>query len=406
MSFQHPWAVAVLKENKKEDKLEVHCSGALITPSHVLSAGHCFSGRNPANSKLPIDKLTLAFGLDDINNLKSFLPIQFRKINATYPYKTYRYPSSYYDVAVVELSKPVELGPQTWPICLPDFPNQNQDHMMEYSAVLVGYGPETDDSSKLNQIKHKIEPTYVCNGLYLPENSAITKRENIRSLVARDLPNLFNDKSVICASDIFNTDKGTCPGDSGAPLIRDVRNRTTLQIQKTLVAVLHGGLERCDNSDYPAIYTRITTPEIWNWLMNNFVNKIETAITTQPLSKTTTTTSTTTKSPPVDCKWSEWEMCSASCGSGMETRVVEQPALNGGTECLGNATRQCKTDPCPTTITTTTTTTTTPTLRSTTDIITTGKQFDPSEVLNYTATHMEVPNIVFICLPDLSPKQI
>ena len=73
--------MVILKVNKDdENKFDVHCSGALITPSHVISAGHCFSGKNPANSNLPIDKLTLAFGLDDINQLKKFLPIQFRKI--------------------------------------------------------------------------------------------------------------------------------------------------------------------------------------------------------------------------------------------------------------------------------------------------------------------------------------
>ena len=242
----------------------------------MLSAGHCFSTSNPANFKAPIDKLTLAFGLDDTNRLNKFLPIQFRKINATYPYKTYKYPSSYNDVAVVELSKPVKIGHQAWPICLPDAPSQDQDHMMEDFAVLVGYGPKTDDSSELNQIRHKIEPTYVCNGLYLPENSEITKRESIRSRVAQDLPDMFNDESVICASDVFSMAKGTCPGDSGAPLIKNIRDRSTLLKEKTLIAVLHGGLEKCDNSNYPAIYTRITTPHIWNWIMDNFVNKFRT----------------------------------------------------------------------------------------------------------------------------------
>ena len=269
--------MAILKENvDDETKFEIHCSGALITPSYAISAGHCFSGKNPANSKLPIDKLTLAFGLDDTNQIHKFLPIQFRKINATYPYKTYSYPSSYNDVAVVELSKPVKIGRQTWPICLPDSPTQDQDHLKDNFAVLVGYGPETDDSSDLNQIRQKIEPTYVCNGLYKPENAQITKRESIRSRVSQDLPDMFNDESVICASDAFSSAKGTCPGDSGAPLIKDIRDRNTLQIKKTLVAVLHGGLEKCDNSVFPAIYTRITTPEIWNWIMEEFVNKVKT----------------------------------------------------------------------------------------------------------------------------------
>ena len=79
--------------------------------------------------------------------------------------------------------------------------------------------------------------------------------------------------------------KGTCPGDSGAPLIKNKRDRSTLLKEKTLVAVLHGGLKKCDNSKYPAIYTRITTPHIWNWIMDDFVNKVKT--TTQSSSTKT-----------------------------------------------------------------------------------------------------------------------
>ena len=50
----------------------------------------------------------------------------------------------------------------------------------------------------------------------------------------------------------------------------------------------------------------------------------------------------------VDCKWSdfgEWSDCSVTCGKGKQTsaRTVIQPALNGGIECEGNAT---KTKPC------------------------------------------------------------
>ena len=41
--------------------------------------------------------------------------------------------------------------------------------------------------------------------------------------------------------------------------------------------MLHGGLEPCDNSDYPALYVRITTPYIWNWL-NDFANQPESEI--------------------------------------------------------------------------------------------------------------------------------
>ena len=55
----------------------------------------------------------------------------------------------------------------------------------------------------------------------------------------------------------------------------NVRDRKTFRTETTLYGVLHGGLVRCDNSQFPAIYTRVTTPNIWNWLVSEFINKTQ-----------------------------------------------------------------------------------------------------------------------------------
>ena len=51
---------------------------------------------------------------------------------------------------------------------------------------------------------------------------------------------------------------GTCGGDSGAPLLTTIEgeNLNILEIRTQQIAVLHGGLEQCSNTRYPAIYTR------------------------------------------------------------------------------------------------------------------------------------------------------
>ena len=56
----------------------------------------------------------------------------------------------------------------------------------------------------------------------------------------------------------------------------------------------------------------------------------------------------------VNCKWSsysEWSKCSASCGGGIRIskRQIEQDASNGGTPCIGEASRNetCNSDLCP-----------------------------------------------------------
>ena len=57
---------------------------------------------------------------------------------------------------------------------------------------------------------------------------------------------------------------------------------------------------------------------------------------------------------PVDCRWgqwTEWEACSVTCGGGtqMSTRGFEQEAECGGHKCIGDSTREepCNTNGCP-----------------------------------------------------------
>ena len=61
---------------------------------------------------------------------------------------------------------------------------------------------------------------------------------------------------------------GTCPGDSGAPLLADeeLEIEGDLEIVTKQVAVLHGSLEQCANRIFPAIYVRLTNPRIHQWL--------------------------------------------------------------------------------------------------------------------------------------------
>ena len=61
------------------------------------------------------ESLTLAFGLNNITVLANpilakILQTQTRKIKKVYTYDAYAYPAAKDDIAVVELSKPVELG--------------------------------------------------------------------------------------------------------------------------------------------------------------------------------------------------------------------------------------------------------------------------------------------------------
>ena len=99
---------------------------------------------------------------------------------------------------MAEVSKAVELGLQTWPLCLPNAPDIDPNHLQGDSVLLVGYGPETTESTKVNQIRQKVDPQWACEGLYNFENAAVADRDFIKFQVERDLPNMFIGKICHC----------------------------------------------------------------------------------------------------------------------------------------------------------------------------------------------------------------
>ena len=79
---------------------------------------------------------------------------------------------------------------------------------MGYSGIMVGYGPEFDDSTGLSQIRHKIDEKFICEGIYDPER--VPKGEQSRQ-VEITLPNRIHE-SLICGSDTSTNAFGACPG--------------------------------------------------------------------------------------------------------------------------------------------------------------------------------------------------
>merc|ERR1712008_72908 len=52
--------------------------------------------------------------------------------------------------------------------------------------------------------------------------------------------------------------------------------------------------------------------------------------------------------PSRNCQWSNWGICSETCGVGSQTRTIQVQAQNGGIECSGVPIQECNLQLCPT----------------------------------------------------------
>ena len=178
----------------REDN-SVHCSGSVITPSLILTAGHCFAENNPSNDEFPKEKLKIAYGLDDLKNLDlNFIPKTFRNIKEVRFHPKYQWPAAYSDVVLVEVDREVTFSSRIWPVCLPDRPNSDKDHFDKHSGTIVGFGPKDDNSKTMKQLSQKIRSFAYCSRRYNPETADL----KVRSLLLAELPNGFDD-TLICA---------------------------------------------------------------------------------------------------------------------------------------------------------------------------------------------------------------
>ena len=50
--------------------------------------------------------------------------------------------------------------------------------------------------------------------------------------------------------------------------MEDVVDYDTLEVKFKLIAILHGSIDNCDNSVYPAIYNRVAAPDNYQWILD------------------------------------------------------------------------------------------------------------------------------------------
>jgi len=226
-----PWQVSVRRTSFFGLSTTHRCGGALLNEQWVATAGHCVDD-------LMLTQIRIRVGDYDFGAVSEPFPYQERSAAAKIVHPKYNFYSFEYDLALVKLSKPVELGPNVHPICLPG----NDDLMVGENATVTGWGRLSEGGTLPHILQQATVP--------IMENG---KCKNLFRKAGRKeyIPDIF-----LCAGfEKGGTD--SCQGDSGGPL--QVRGKDGRWF---LAGIISWGIG-CAEPNLPGVCTRISKFTDW-----------------------------------------------------------------------------------------------------------------------------------------------
>lgn len=234
LSEEWPWAAFVLAADKKGEGFS--CSGTVISPNLVLTAGHCVEDIETGR-KTPAAQYLVVTGSSDIRDPALR---QVSKVSRTIINPGFNRFKVHNDAGLLVLATPTTVpavtlaGPTDAALLAPNTP-----------TWIAGWGL----SGTLRKLKRtpvlRRGATYVQRRIYC--------RNHVRAYYP-----FFNWSSQLCTITPPGFSVGTCHGDSGGPALAFREDGTPVQIGVTSL-----GAADCD-THLPDIFTRID--RIYPWL--------------------------------------------------------------------------------------------------------------------------------------------
>ncbi|CAH2009148.1 unnamed protein product [Acanthoscelides obtectus] len=226
-----PWQVSVRRTSFFGFSSTHRCGGAVLNENWIATAGHCVDD-------LLTSQIRIRVGEYDFSSVEEQLPHVERSVSRKVVHPKYNYFTYEYDLALVQVDKPLEFEPHILPICLPG----SDDLLIGQNATVTGWG-RLSEGGTLPSVLQEVQVPIVSN-------------DRCKSMFLRAGRHEFIPEIFLCAGH-EGGGQDSCQGDSGGPL--QVKSKDGRYF---LAGIISWGIG-CAEANLPGVCTRISKFVPW-----------------------------------------------------------------------------------------------------------------------------------------------